>query len=604
MTNFDEEIVSSFLEEAADVLVEWERTCLDLEKNPRANVGNALFRSSHNLKGASFAVGLGAFGAFVHEIENVISSIVGAEEPISSEIVSLLLDCHAVLSEWIEGLKKNLGFQPETEKIIARLQSAIVVPNFDKSESETRDILVSSAIPDSENTPLAQEELDSIFGEAKRQVDREKIRFSKDTKISFFNEGDDEQELVTTEMKSSKKAETLRINAFKLDEIIQLIGELSIHQTIIYQANRSGNLETQDVQNAIHFSNRITKDLHSMALSLRMYPLEKLFQRLERVARDVACSVGKNILVEVEGASVELDRSVIEKIADPLIHIVRNAVDHGIESVAERRNSGKTEVGTLKISASQDSGGVCIQISDDGCGLDPELLMERAIQKGFVSTEKTLAEDKLYRLIFEPGFTTADEATEFSGRGVGLDVVMETVETLRGSIDLKNNKGGGIEFVIFLPTSLSILEALVVDVDQIKYAVPMQELLEIIDLSNYDVETTGDRGRMISLRGNVIPLEPLFSYLPTEQERHSQSISSGTSPALVVRDGGNLIAFEVDQILSQQQVVVRQLSRQLSKLKGLGGCTILEDGEPGMILSLPELAKSYFESTRSLGSDV
>jgi two-component system chemotaxis sensor kinase CheA len=310
--------------------------------------------------------------------------------------------------------------------------------------------------------------------------------------------------------------------------------------------------------------------------------------------------------VAIEGGDVQLDKSVIEKISDPLVHVIRNSVDHGIEVPSRRVALGKPAEATIKIAALQDAVGVTIIVSDDGQGMDDRVIFAAAVKKGIVKPDAQLTSDQIRRLIFVQGVSTASKLTEISGRGVGMDIVMRTVQSLRGRIDLQSTLGQGTAISFTLPTSLSIIDALVVKVNEARYAVPMHELTEILDLSSYSIETTGQGGFMISLRGEVVPVETLADYMPTPGFLRSSTDGLDAQgghgcPALLVRDGVQSIAFAIDKVVSQQQVVVRPLSEQLDGLQGFRGCTILGDGEPGVILSLPELARTYFSSIEDGG---
>jgi two-component system chemotaxis sensor kinase CheA len=364
--------------------------------------------------------------------------------------------------------------------------------------------------------------------------------------------------------------------------------------------------------------NKITKDLQTFAVSLRMQPLEGVFQRLDRVARDVARAQGKKIQVIRIGVDVNLDKAVIERITEPLIHIIRNAVDHGLEAEDERRGAGKTDDAMLQLIGRQEAGGVTIQVKDNGRGLDADKVLARAVQQGLVSPDARLSKNDINNLIMLPGFSTAEKITDISGRGVGMDVVKTAVEELNGKITIESEKGKGTTFKISLPTSLSIVDALVVLIDGVRYAVPMQDLSEVVDLADFVIEKSSLNDRMISLRGEVVPLEQLVHYLPALHEHKlfgkkkieflenirahreiygTKKLGIG-NPALIVASGADKVAFEIDGIVGQQQVFVRKLSAQLAALPGLSGGTILADGEPGMIISLPSVARSYLKNAR------
>jgi two-component system chemotaxis sensor kinase CheA len=368
---------------------------------------------------------------------------------------------------------------------------------------------------------------------------------------------------------------------------------------MIQEARKRDELPSKSTARALQLSHKLVKDIHSKALELRMQPLTGLMQKLERTATDLATMQGKQIRVVLEGTDVQLDKSVIEKISDPLVHVIRNAVDHGIEQPSRRVAHGKPAEATIAIAAIQDAVGVSIVVSDDGQGMNDKNIFTAAVKKGIVAADAQLTSDQIKRLIFVQGISTAAKLTEISGRGVGMDIVLRTVESLRGRIDISSKLGEGTSMTITLPTSLSIIDALVVKIQDSRYAVPMHELTEIIDLSRYPLEATGQGGFMISLRGEVVPIEALADYMATPglyhlgQKPEDRRQKFGC-PALLVREGAQAIAFAIDKVVSQQQIVVRPLSEQFEGLQGFRGCTILGDGEPGVILSLPELAKAYF----------
>jgi two-component system chemotaxis sensor kinase CheA len=397
-----------------------------------------------------------------------------------------------------------------------------------------------------------------------------------------------------------KSDETIRISASKLDELIQLVGELAIHAAIITESRRNDGLNTKACLHAIGLSAKITKDLHGKALSLRMQPVQGLFQRVERVIKDVARSQGKRVQVIVEGGDVELDKQVIEEIIDPLVHMVRNSVDHGLETPEVRRESGKPETGKILLQAVHDAAGVTVVLHDDGRGLNTVKIREKAIERGLMSATTTLQNKQIWQMIFEPGFSTADQVTEISGRGVGMDVVQKAVQSLGGSIDVESVEGKGTKFLISLPTSVSVIDALVIKMGDMRYAIPMGELDEIIDLAHYDQELSGDHTTVIKIRGNVVPVQSLKTYLNVKPRSGHDVVDARIPhvPAVISRTTMGTVAFEVDQVIAQQAVVVRPLSKQLEGLMGISGCTILGDGEPGMIVSLQEISRRFLQSLR------
>lgn len=593
--DIDLEILQCFLDEAADSVSEWERACLEFESSKNASCLDALFRSAHNLKGTSRGVGLEGFASVVHEVEDFIQGLRREEIPFNPEAVGFLLEAQVFLAEWIEELKRDRFYVANAKSLLAMGQ----------------EVKRGGATEGASGGPQAPAELDleALFEQERLLYEHKQTQSHEPPKVEVSKvevpeltppkESSPEANVPRSdEARAPKADETVRVSAEKLDELIQLVGELSIHQSVVLQAKKTGTLGTPHAQKAVVLGSKITKELQGKALSLRMQPLHTLFQRLERTIRDVARRQGKQLQINMEGVEVELDRTVMEKMTEPLIHIVRNAVDHGIESSDERKASNKSGEATVSLIATQDAASVTLQISDDGKGLDPEKLRKKAIDKKLISANAVLSQEECFNLIFLPGFSTAEAVTDISGRGVGMDVVMKAVQTLRGSIRVESVLGKGTSFLISLPMSLSVMDAMIVKIEQSRYVVPMHELSEIIDVNSHSVESSGSKGRMLSLRGAVVPVEALGTFIKGTKGGGKKGVAKERAPALIVKDSEQMIAFEVDSIIGQQQVVVRPLTEKLSKVPGLAGCTILADGEPSMIVDLPRLARLYFKEYR------
>jgi two-component system chemotaxis sensor kinase CheA len=605
----DQELLASFVDDALDSLTGFERAALALGSAEFEDALQELFRSAHNLKGASMCIGLQAFGDFVHRVEDVIQHIINGRIDRSDKLIALLLSAHLCMSQWVKTLATSPACPPDVIPVMSELTSII------NQSQKNRGAEGGGGGRSSTDTIENEEELELLFEFYRKRYEAEhpitqQSRSEKEDTAAVPTAPPRVEDVVSDKKprfksrrseKQDRAIETIRISAQKLDELIQLVGELSIHQSIVQESRKKETGISRASEHAFQLSQKITREVHAKALELRMQPLAGLMQKLERTAVDLANTQGKSIRVAIDAADVQLDKSVIEKISDALVHMIRNSVDHGVEEPSKRIAVGKSSEGLLAITASQEANEVRITISDDGQGMDDQVIFAAAVRKGIVRPDEKLAPDEIKNLIFVQGLSTAPKITEISGRGVGMDVVMATVKSLRGRIDIQSTVGVGTTFVVTLPTSLSIIDALVVNVGESRYAVPMQELTEIIDLSRYPIESVGRGGTMISLRGQVVPVEPLADYMSTSEagwmvpRMLESNLSKGTT-ALLVRDGNNVVAFAIDEIVSQQQIVVRPLSEQLEGLQGLRGCTILGDGSPGVILSLPDIARSYFSS--------
>lgn len=554
------EFLPTFLDEAVEILEQWEAACLALDKSPSSEVFDRLFRAAHNLKGSSKSVGLEKYGDFVHRTEDVINLLRSGNLVLSPKIVSLLLEVQTALSKWTDLLRLNPNAVFETGDLLVRLE------NFSKIQDNSSS--------------------DSQFGLFEAQTPLPAKEDTHEVKVETKQEGVEGEKVIANSPQRSD--ETIRVNLTKLDKVIRLIGELSIQLAILKNSKDTNQIDGKQASDAIALASKGIQDLQSEAMSLRMQTLDSTFQRLERVARDVAEQQNKKIQVVVKGGDVELDKTVIERMKDPLVHLLRNAVDHGVEQPDDRQQLGKPGLATITIEAMYTAANVSIRISDDGSGLNEDKILSIAKARGIVPENAQIDRANVYQLIFVPGFSTAQKVTDVSGRGVGMDVVKRAVEDLNGSILISSEKGRGTTFEVILPSSLSIVDALIVGLGQSLYAVPIQDIEEVVDLSATVVQTTTKRGRVLCHREQVIPLEKLANFLPVEH------ISlQATKVALVAKASDRTIAFEVDRIEGQQPIVARNLDGGLADLPGFSGGTILANGDPAMILQLPHIVRSF-----------
>jgi len=388
---------------------------------------------------------------------------------------------------------------------------------------------------------------------------------------------------------SASESKQIRVDSDRLDHLINLIGELVINQQRIdLLANKSG--ETSLIEAVDDFED-FTEQIRDAALSLRMVPIGGTFQKFKRLVRDTAQELGKDIELIIEGADTELDRLMVEKLADPLTHIVRNAMDHGLESIEQRQASGKPTKGQLKLAAYHDAGHIVIAISDDGNGIDKERVREKAIDKGIIHAETIMTDNELFHMIFHPGFSTAQEITNLSGRGVGMDVVKRNVEALQGNIEISSEAGQGSTFKIRLPLTLAIIDGFHVESQNTHFIIPQATIIECIDLNAHiDIE-----GRhCINLRGDMIPylaMEEIFSLTPSIKHKTDKDNSNErqSSELVIVQFGGEIAGIAVDKLNGEIQTVVKPLGPIFKALKGIGGSSLLGNGDIAFILDVPQL---------------
>jgi two-component system chemotaxis sensor kinase CheA len=378
--------------------------------------------------------------------------------------------------------------------------------------------------------------------------------------------------------KKAAEARLIRVQADKLDHLIDLVGEMVI-------AGASANLLAQKSSQgalieATSVLSRLVENIRDSALQLRMVQIGETFNRFNRVVRDVSRELNKDIDLVISGAETELDKSVVEKIGDPLMHLVRNAIDHGIESAAARVAAGKPAKGRVELNAFHDSGNIVIEVVDDGGGLNQQRIEAKAIERGLIPPGQTLSDQEIVNLIFEAGFSTADQVSNLSGRGVGMDVVKRNIQALRGSVDVRTEPGVGSRFVIRLPLTLAIIDGFLTSVGKDSYVIPLDNVVECLELRD---ENT--RGHMLNLRGEVLPFIRLREFFEV----------TGRPPprenVVVISAGERKIGIVVDQLLGEFQTVIKPLGSLFRHLRGIGGSTILGSGEVALILDVQALTQ-------------
>lgn len=383
-----------------------------------------------------------------------------------------------------------------------------------------------------------------------------------------------------------KTSSTIRVEIERLDALMNLVGELVINKTRLSQIGRvSGNT---DLHETVEQMDRIFMDLQNLVMKVRMVPVDQVFSRFPRMVRDLTKELGKNINLVISGEETELDRTVIDEIGDPLVHLLRNSIDHGIEMPKVREELGKDKVATVKLEARHEGNHVVIEVSDDGRGIDPQKIKEKSITKGLVTQGEAdaLSDEELVQLIFRPGVSTADKVTDISGRGVGLDAVRTKIETLSGECRIITTPGKGTTFRIQLPLTLAIIQALLVRVQDEVYALPLSFIEETTSLYPQDIKNVENREVMI-LRGRVLPLLRLSQLveLPFISNKEEELL------VVIVRKGGKSYGLVVDELIGQQEIVIKPLGNVLTGISGIAGATILGSGQVSLILDVSTLIK-------------
>ncbi|NCT99764.1 MAG: chemotaxis protein CheA [Comamonadaceae bacterium] len=384
------------------------------------------------------------------------------------------------------------------------------------------------------------------------------------------------------------ESSTLRVSVSKVDQLINLVGELVITQAMLAQKSRE--LDNNNANNPLLAGladlDRNTRDLQEAVMSIRMIPMSVVFNRFPRMLRDLASKLGKKVELVTQGESTELDKGLVEKITDPLTHLIRNSCDHGIEMPEERRAKGKSETGTITLSATHQGGSILIEVRDDGKGLSREKLLTKAREKG-IDAPDSLSDPEVWSLIFAPGFSTADQVTDVSGRGVGMDVVKKNITALGGTVEIDSAEGYGMRVSVRLPLTLAIMDGMSVRVSDEVYILPLASVIESFQIKPTDINTMGQNARVVKVREEYMPVVELEQIFSVPRFEHNAA-----SPIMVVVEAeGQRVSLMVDELLGQQQVVIKNLESNYRKVPNVSGATILGDGKVALILDTSSLVR-------------
>jgi two-component system, chemotaxis family, sensor kinase CheA len=397
---------------------------------------------------------------------------------------------------------------------------------------------------------------------------------------------------------ASTESASIRVSIEKVDELINTVGELVITQSMLGQFANIEELtkaHLQKLSDGLAQLERNTRELQESVMRIRMMPISHTFQRFPRLVHDMSGKMGKKIELKMAGEQTELDKTVMEKIGDPLVHLVRNSMDHGIEMPEVRKAAGKPETGVVTLNAYHQGGNIIIEISDDGAGLNKDKILKKARERGLVREEENPTEEQIFDLIFAPGLSTADQVSDISGRGVGMDVVRKNIRALGGTVDVKSQQGKGTTFLIRLPLTLAILDGQLIRVSKDIYIIPLVSIVESLQVKRDRVNVITGRGEVYKLRDEYIPVIRMYHIFNSTPD--NTNLENGL--LIVVEADGKKAALFIDDLLSQQQVVIKSLESNFKKVNGLSGATILGDGTVALILDITELV-NLFNNQRSM----
>ncbi len=391
---------------------------------------------------------------------------------------------------------------------------------------------------------------------------------------------------VQGEAEQVKLKETIKVDLERVDSLVEMIGELVVVESMVVNAPEFVKATSVRVRNCLAQLAKVTRDLQDVGMRMRMVPVAGVFQKMARLVRDLSRRNGKQMQLHLSGESTEMDRSMVEQIADPLVHMIRNACDHGLEGPEGRVAAGKPAVGELRLSAYHEGGSVVVEISDDGRGLDRAKIVRKALEKGLIASAEGMSDEDVYGLIFAPGFSTAAQVTEISGRGVGMDVVKRNIEAMRGRVVIHSTRGAGTRFKLVLPLTLAIIDGMLVACGEERYIIPTLSIVESIQPDRKMLVSFAQTNEMINLRGEILPLlrlDRLFE-LPGAKADPTEAL------VVVVEAMSRRIGLLVDEVVTQQQVVIKTMGEGMGGARFLSGAAILSDGRVGLILNVDEMA--------------
>ncbi len=635
----NEEYLDMYISESQEYLNALDQSLLELEQNPEDyDIINEIFRYAHTIKGMSATMGFERVADLSHKMENLLDNVRQGKIKATSELIDILLEALDKLKEMIDVIAQKGGEEGDISDIISKLENFGKSKNSKKTKKtkkrkkkkvkskekkpsinnlkirvklsedcalkSVRAFMVIKSLGEIakiiDSTPSLQDIEDGRFDKSFELVvstsqSPEKIKeiinkISEVKQVEIENverEGKDikeeKRQTIHTPSNFLKNIQTVRVSIDKLDSLMNLVGELVIGKSRLFQI--SGKYDIEELKEALSNINRLTTNLQDIVTQMRMVEVGFVFNRFPRMVRDLAKKEGKKVNFIVEGKEIELDRTVLDEIGDPLVHLLRNSIDHGIENPEERKKAGKSEIGTIKLIAKREKNHVKIIVEDDGRGIDPKKIKEKAIEKGIITEEEAskISYEDAVNLIFAPGLSTAEKVTDVSGRGVGMDVVKSKITALGGAVEIKSKLGEGTRVTLTLPLTLAIIQALLIKVRQEIYAIPLSNVLEILNVKREEIKTVKGN-KVINLRGRILPIIELDKLLGISENGHRDKF-----PVVVVDKENQAIGLGVDGLIGQQEIVIKTFDNILKGTKGFAGATILGNGKVVLILDIASL---------------
>ncbi len=562
------EMTSCFVEESRGLLDEAEKALLALERLPdNPEYADVACRAMHSIKGNAGFFGYGDLEEVSRQAEMILDQIRNDEKTCEAVTISFLFIAIDALRDGIQQVSQGLTPEvPGKKELVDYLNS-----------------LSGGSAGDSQNEDCTREQTANL--KLEKEQGQPTAAAPDQGFVAKESAGAKQADNRTGKHSLATQQQAIRVDLEKIDKLLDLVGELVISGAMVASTLTGQQLER--MEKAVVQLDKITRGIQEVAMSMRMIPLNGTFRKMVRLVRDLAQKSNKKVVLEIFGEETEVDKTIIEQISDPLVHIIRNALDHGIESPEERKALGKPETGRVTIEAKHSAGEVWIVVKDDGRGLDPEKIMRKALERGLIKSEEKdfLKDEEVWKLIFEPGFSTAEKLSDISGRGVGMDVVKRNIEKLRGKVDIRSKVGAGTIFIVRIPLTLAIIEGMVVKVSNNRYTIPSNSIRESLQPKSDQITRTPDGLEVVSIRGELLPVIRLHEFYRIKPVYYQ--LTDGI--LIVIETDERKCCLFVDEVVGLQQIVIKGLSSYLGRVRSVSGCAILEDGDISIILDCDEL---------------
>jgi two-component system chemotaxis sensor kinase CheA len=574
----DRDLAADFVGEAQEHFDTADENLLRLESDPsNKDAIGAVFRAFHTIKGVSGFVGLTPIGELAHAAESLLDDVRKDRNVFGGQVADVVFRSLDMLKQMLGDLGRALQ---SGEDLAITVDLPVIIAELHRiREGGSAAPQAPAAAPPSPAGRAAASRPAAPEAAAADHAPEEGGEGESRTPVAGAAAGDVK---VPTLVKPSMK-----VDAEKIDNLLDTIGELVITESMVINSPEIKALRSPVLERDLAQLTKITRQLQDMSMSMRLIPVDATFKKMARLIRDLCKKSGKQINLHLEGSETEIDKSMVDKLGDPLVHMIRNSADHGIESVADRRAAGKDPTGNITLRAFHQGGSVCIQIADDGRGLNRQAILAKAVEKGMLKDGSNLSDQEVFSLIFEAGFSTAKTVTDISGRGVGMDVVKRNIESVRGKVLIESRPGRGATFTLVLPLTTAIIDGMLTQVGEETYILPTLSIVQSFQPREDQVTSVTGRGRVVEFRGNLLPLYDLarIFHLPTAGRRSEEAV------VVVVEWESRQVALLVDRLLGQSQTVIKSMGDSLGVVPGISGASIMSDGKPGMILDVGGLVR-------------